>query len=43
MHYAFFTYFFSVGNNLKTNNFVTLVKVFLKRIPYLKDNTKCDE
>ena len=40
---TFSTYYFSVGNNLKTKNFVTLIKVFLKRIPDLKDNTKCDE
>nr|XP_058970564.1 dymeclin-like [Pocillopora verrucosa] len=31
-----------VGNNLTTRNFVTLIKVFLKRIPDLKDSTKCD-
>lgn len=31
-----------VGNNLTTRNFVTLIKVFLKRIPDLKDTTKCD-
>lgn len=32
-----------VGNNLKTSNFVTLIKVFIKRIPDLKDNTKCED
>lgn len=32
-----------VGNNLKTSNFVTLIKVFLKRIPDLKDSNKCED
>lgn len=32
-----------VGNNLKTGNFVTLIKMFLKRIPELKDSAKCEE
>ncbi|XP_022799189.1 dymeclin-like [Stylophora pistillata] len=32
-----------VGNNLTTRNFVTLVKVFLKRIPDLKDSTKYED
>lgn len=38
-----FLIFISVGNNLKTSNFVTLIKVFIKRIPDLKDNFKCEE
>lgn len=32
-----------VGNNLKTGNFVTLIKMFLKRVPELKDSAKCEE
>lgn len=32
-----------VANNLKSRNFLTLIKVFLKRIPSLKDGTKNDD
>ncbi|XP_068711607.1 dymeclin-like [Montipora capricornis] len=32
-----------VGNNLQTRNFIALIKVFLKRIPSLKDSAKCED